>query len=128
MGWNSVVNTSPTKSTLKSTHSNGYYRFESSILFFSGHGSPDTMGWIYKDKGGDYSVGIRRYSTNNSYSNGREDIGIGQYRNNLTDLAIFAGCNTAEGTNNLAKYIVDEGAKTSIGWVSTIGAGSHTNW
>ncbi len=51
MGWKSRINTQPSMTTLNGKHSNGYYVMESSILFFSGHGSANLMGWNYKQKG-----------------------------------------------------------------------------
>lgn len=128
MGWQSVLNTQPTVSNLNGKHSTGYYYLESSILFFSGHGNFDSMGWNYKSKGGDYAVNITTGTGTYTYSDGALGIGIGKFNNSQNDLVVFAGCKTAEGTNNIAKYIVDRGAETSIGWKVSIGDGSHTNW
>jgi Uncharacterized protein conserved in bacteria len=128
MGWLSTVSTAPTKSYMQGKHSNGYYRLESSILFFSGHGNNDSMGWNYQGKGGNYAVDITTGTGNYNYSNGTLGIGLGQFRSSQNDLVVFAGCETAKGTNNISRYVVDRGAKTSIGWTVSIGAGSHTNW
>lgn len=128
MKWNSILNVKPTKSNLKGKHSNGYYYLESSILFFSGHGNSDTMGWNYKSKGGNYAVNITTGTGNYNYTDGSLGIGLGQFNSSQNDLVVFAGCKTAEGSSNITKYMVDRGAKTSIGWKVSIGAGSHTNW
>lgn len=128
MGWNSLLNAVPTKYNLKRKQTNGYYYLESSIIFLSGHANSGSMGWNYKGLGGDYAVDIVMDTKDYVYTDNSLGIGIGQFNNSQNDLIIFAGCNTAEGSNNLSKYVVDRGTETSIGWTTTVAAGSQTSW
>ena len=107
--------TSPTTAQFTANHSNGTPRLESGIIFLSGHGNSSVMGF--------QTVGVRNSTTDSGIY-----IGIGKYNNFRTALAVFAGCETAAGSENITKYIVDRGAKISIGWTTSVSAGSHTNW
>ena len=107
--------TAPTSSQLTANHSNGTPRLESGIIFMSGHGNASQIGFT--------NVGVRNDATDSG-----KYIGIGKYQNHRTALWVFAACQTASGSSNITKYAADQGAKSSIGWVPSIGAGSHTNW
>jgi len=46
----------------------------------------------------------------------------------LVDLAVFAGCYTGYGDNNIAKYACQNGAKISIGWETEVKYPYLTKW
>lgn len=119
----SALNTMPTVSNMKNTHSNNIPYLSSGIVFFSGHGNSQLMSFNYDNSGGNYEVIVQaNTTTTGSY------IGIGNYITPSSALIIFAGCSTAEGDSNISKYVVNKGAKASIGWSTSIAEGSHRNW
>lgn len=129
MGWKSVLITEPTSINVLNKHSNGYFYFESSIVFLSGHGAPSGMSWNYKKKGGRYSVVIVPNETKSyTFSDGSIRIGLGVFNASQNDLVVYAGCETAKGSDNMTKSIVSQGANAAIGWAVSIEDGSHRNW
>lgn len=112
--------TSPTISSIKGSHSNGTAYLNSGIVFMSGHGNKDLMAF---NKSGGSEFYIKANTTTTSSS-----IGIGNYVNASNALIVFAGCETAKGSSNISSYVVNKGAKISIGWTTSVNANSHTNW
>lgn len=112
--------TSPTISAVKGSHSNGTAYLNSGIVFMSGHGNKDLMAF-------NKSGGTEFYIQANTTTVGNY-IGIGNYVNASNALIVFAGCETAKGSSNISSYVVNKGAKISIGWTTSVNAGSHTNW
>ncbi len=127
MGLTAYVDVTPTVNSMNSAHANGTKYLESGIVFLSGHGTPSGMRFDYMGNGGDYAVGVTKGNTN--YNNGNcYYYGLGGFALSDVALYVFAGCNTATGTNNLAKWAVDNGARISIGWSAEVGDYSHTLW
>jgi hypothetical protein len=102
-------------------------RMESKILFFDGHGNSQCVAFNYKKKNGDYKTGVY-YGEDFDSSTGYKYAGIKSYDFTKVKLATFAGCKTAEGTDNITKRAVDEGAETAIGWKKSVGTVSFTKW
>ncbi|NLV90005.1 MAG: hypothetical protein GX032_00830, partial [Tenericutes bacterium] len=109
------------KTAVMGSHGNGTSYLNSGIVFMSGHGNSSLMSFMNNGTNKFYIQG--NTNTTGSY------IGIGNYINSSNALVVLGGCKTAEGNSNISKYVVDQGAKSSIGWTTTINnAGSHTNW
>ncbi|SHK60910.1 hypothetical protein [Paramaledivibacter caminithermalis] len=102
-------------------------RMESEILFFSGHGNYQCVSFNYKKKG-DYKTGIYYGKDYDNSSTGYKYAGIKSYHMSKVDLATFAACKTADGSDNITKRVVSEGADTAVGWKKSVGATSHTKW
>lgn len=111
----------PTMVGTTNSHANGTAYLNSGIVFFSGHGSADHLGMKFQNNGS----GTFYIKSGVSNSN---TININSYNNALTALIVWGGCQTADGTNNAAKLVIDQGVKSSIGWVKNVSQGSHTNW
>lgn len=114
--------TNPTISWMKGS-SNGLSRMENSILFFSGHGNSSLM-HFYNSDNSDSSYDFYIKATNNTSNT----VGLGSYDMSKVKLAVFAGCKTAFGTNNLTKSVYDKGAKGTLGWSDSINSSAHTAW
>lgn len=111
----------PTISEMIGKHSNGTSYLNSGIVFLSGHGLTGSQGMVFENNGSSPF-----YIMAGSYTG--SSIDIGNYVDSLNALVVLAGCETAAGSNNISKYVVDHGAKASIGWTESVKAGSHTNW
>lgn len=116
LGYNVKCVTAPTVGVMLDSHN-----IRSNLLFFSGHGNSQCMVFRYKDSLNQVSkTGVyweRNYDSPADY----HYVGIkGKMR--LVDLAIFAGCETASGDDNLAKRACLNGAKVSIGWKKKVTA------
>lgn len=127
MGWETALITMPTRGNMRGEHSNGYAYFESSIVLLAGHGNGSVMTWNYKQNGGNYQVGIRK-SPVDYETEGYDLIGIGRYDLEQNDLVILLGCSTATDTISLAKYFVNNGAETSIGWNEDVSNVALGDW
>ena len=128
MGLISNTVTIPTRSKINGVHPNGNKNLASGIVFLSGHANSSVMRFNYKGLGGSYHVGITNGSTYVDNSTGCKYYSIFDYALSDTALYVFAGCDTAKGSGNLAKSAVDGGAKTSIGWTDEVFSLSHTKW
>lgn len=118
-GYSGLLNTKPTYSNLNSTYQ-GKKAMESSILYFLGHASSDSIKWNYNYNGGNYATGVGKKATD-YYSGIYHLRGIGAYNLNNVRLAVFQGCSTASDSNsNLPKYAVSRGAAAAIGWATNI--------
>lgn len=119
-----IVNqsTNPTISWMKGS-SNGLSRMENSILFFSGHGNSSLM-HFYNSDSSDSSYDFYIKATNNTSNT----VGLGSYDMSKVKLVVFAGCQTAYGTNNITKTVYNNGAKGTLGWSTSINASAHTAW
>lgn len=121
-GYSSSVNTTPTATTLKGKYSGGSYIMSSDILFFSGHGNYDHIGFNWKQKGGDYDTGINWEGNTTKYAGIKNRVGS-------TQLITFAACLTASnGDTNISNNAVEYGAETAVGWSEEVLSGSHSNW
>ena len=120
MGNDVILRTQPTIDIMRK-----YHNIKSKILFFSGHGNYKSMQFNYMQQGGIYKTGV--YYSGNNTENGYQYVGIiGNM--DFVDLAVFAGCETAKGSDNLAKRAHNYGAKNTIGWTKEVLASSHSNW
>ncbi|EOD00716.1 hypothetical protein [Caldisalinibacter kiritimatiensis] len=128
-GYTSYYNIKPTYQYLRGDNPNtNDPRMESEILFFSGHGNYQCVSFNYKKKGGDYKTGIYYGKDYDSSSTGYKYAGIKSYDMSKVDLVTFAACKTADGSDNITKRAVSEGADTAVGWKKSVGATSHTKW
>lgn len=126
-GYNSYYSTQPTVSIMRGNFSSGTKRIQSDILFFSGHGNYDNIAFNYKGKGGEYMTGVYYGSDLNSTS-GYKYVGLNGNMSSVK-LVTFAACLTASNNdNNITARAVSYGAKTAVGWSSSINSGSHSNW
>ncbi len=129
MYYNSYYQNIPTYQYLRGNNPyTGKPRMESKVLFFSGHGNNQSMTYNYKQQGGDNKTGIWWGYNWDSSSSGYKYAGIYSYNMNNVRLAIFGGCQTALGQDNLAKRANTSGVGTSMGWSVSIGASSHSQW
>ena len=111
----------PTMTGVTNLHANGTSYLNSGIVFFSGHGSADHLGMKFQNNGsGTFYI--------KSGISGGTTININNYISSLNALIVWGGCETAYGTNNAAKLVVDQGVKSSIGWVESVSQNPHTNW
>ena len=115
-------NTNPTISWVKGSNGSTK-RMESDILFFSGHGNQAAM-YFYNENSSDTSY---EFQINAGISSG-SNVGIGSYNMKNVKLAVFAGCETAKGTNNLTQYANTQGATSTLGWVPIIDVDSSSQW
>ncbi len=127
LGYNSYYEFEPTYQTLRGKFKNGSYRMESAIQFYSGHADYSCIAYNANKKGGDYKTGIY-YGKNYDSDAGYRYAGVQSYDFSDVKLITFAGCNSAEGYDNICKRAYDNGAETTIGWKESVGSGSHTNW
>lgn len=115
-----LTSTKPTINWMLKSNGNVPY-MQSDILFFSGHGNSNGMYFYYgNDSSRDFSIST---GTNNS-----NKVGIGSYNMNNVDLVVYAGCQTASRSSNITKATNDAGAKAALGWTTSVGASSHTQW
>ena len=126
-GYDSYYSTIPTYTVLSGNFSTGKKRIQSEVLFFSGHGNFNNMSFNYDgNTNPDYKTGVFwwwDYFSPEGYSY----VGINGNMANAR-LVTFAGCLTAEGSDNITKRAVDQGAKVAVGWTTTTWAPSHTPW
>ena len=120
MGYTVECSTTPTVDIMRKHHN-----IKKNILFFSGHGSHTCMQFHHMQQEYPYKTGV--YYGGNYNENGYQYVGI-RGNMNFVDLAVFAGCKTAEGTDNLAKRAHNYGAKNSIGWTKEVLAVQHSLW
>lgn len=129
MGFNSYYQSIPTYQYLRGNNPyTGSPRMESRILFFSGHGNYQSVTYDYKKYSGDYKTGVFWYYNYDSPTSGYKYAGIYSYNMNKVKLAIFGACQTAFGTDNIAKRANTAGAGTTLGWSVSIGSTSHSQW
>ncbi len=127
LGYNSYYSYEPTYQIMRGQFQNGYKRMESAIQFYSGHGNYDHIAFNANNLGGDYKTGVY-YGSDFDSSTGYKYAGVQSYDFSGVKLITFAACDTASTDDNICKRAYDNGAKTTIGWTKTVGAGSHTNW
>lgn len=126
-GYSSYSSTQPTVSIMRGNFTNGTKRIQSDILFFSGHGNYDNVAFNYDGKGGDYMTGVY-YGSDLDSTSGYKYVGLNGNMSSVK-LVTFAACLTASNNDsNLAARAVNYGADTSVGWSSSVAAGSHSNW
>ena len=77
--------------------------------------------------GGDWKTGVYYGDNLNNDSTGYKYVGINGNME-FVNLAVFAGCLTAKGTDNIASRAVAKGAKVSIGWTKEVITVSETAW
>ena len=121
------VNIVPTLSNMNGSHANGQKYLASGIVFFSGHGGPNGMTWNYLSQGGNGYVGVIKGNTNNLVSPPYK-YALGNYALSDVALYVFGGCKTAYGSSNISKWVVDNGAKISVGWSTEVLASAHSQW
>lgn len=109
-----------TKSAVMGSHGNNTSYLNSGIVFMSGHGNSSLISFM--------NNGTNKFYIDNTNVSIGSYIGIGNYVSSLNALIVFAGCETAKGSSNISSYVVNQGAKSSIGWTTSINSGSHTNW
>lgn len=127
-GYSSYYSTMPTVSIMRGNFSNGVKRIRSDILFFSGHANYNNMCFNYNGNGGNYKTGVYYKGDLDSSTTGYKYVGLSGNMGTVK-LATFAGCLTASNNgNNIAANAVYYGAKASVGWSSSVNAGSHSNW
>jgi len=127
-GYNSYYNIKPTVLYMTGDNPAGNPRLESNVLFLSGHGNADHMSFNYNQKDEDYATGIIQGEYWESPNSGYKYAGIEDYDMSSVELVVFAGCNTAKGSDNITKDVVENGAGAAIGWTESVSAGSHSNW
>lgn len=121
LGYNVTCVTAPTVGKMRNKHS-----IKSKILFFSGHADSGHMAFRYMQHGDEYKTGVY-YANDFDSLTGYKYVGIAGNMD-FVSLAVFAGCNTATGDDNIAKRARDYGAHISIGWRGKVFSGSHSNW
>lgn len=117
LGYSGVTDTIPTITSLQNDYKT--YRLNGGILFFAGEGAPQKMYWNYLNKNGQYAVGIQQEG-GMCGPDGYDYTGINNFYMNKTDIVIFLGCNTGEGSDNLVTAAKSQGSKVSIGWKEKI--------
>lgn len=121
-----VYNTySPTKNIITGETTNGRYFLESDVLYFAGHSDNVAMQWKGCTKN---PVGIRRFHQDVVNEDNVYIVGVGRFNLSRVKFVMLEGCETAKGDANLAKYFVDKGASSSIGWTTTINTLSGKSW
>jgi len=127
MGYDAECHTLPTYEVLSSNASNNMPRLSSAIQMYSGHGSSEGMIFFSNEIHGlRCKTGIRR--KNSKSVKGFDFVRLSKKDMKNVKLIIFAGCNTANGSNNIAKEANEMGAKISIGWTVSVNAFSHSAW
>lgn len=126
-GYTSYYSLKPTVSYMRGNAPDGRKRMESGIVFLSGHGNYQCVSFNYKGNDGDYKTGIY-YGENLDSTTGYKYVGVKSLDLSQTKLMVFAACQTASGTTNIAKNAADMGADATIGWTVSVGASSHTKW
>ncbi len=115
MGLNSFMIDSPTVTNVTGEHTKYKPFLESGIIYFSGHATSDSMKFP--------SVLITKQNTISG-----KKVGIGYYDNTKTAFVEFAGCETASGTDNIANYTYNQGARITMGWTTELNRASFVNW
>ncbi|MCR5836987.1 MAG: hypothetical protein K6G88_10820 [Lachnospiraceae bacterium] len=128
LGYKSYYNTKPTVSYMKGNAPNGRRRLGCEIVFLSGHATSTYMSFNYRNKGGDYATGIIQGKDWESPSTHYKYAGVDDCDMSKTKLFVLAGCETARGGDNITKDIVQNGAKTALGWTTKISCASHSEW
>lgn len=128
-GYDSRYNIKPTVQYMRGDNPDTHMpRMESEILFFDGHGNSQCVAFNYKKKDGDYKTGIFYGEDYDSLTSGYKFAGIRSCNFSKVKLVTFAGCKTAEGTDNITIRAIDEGAETAVGWEKSVGTRSFTRW
>ena len=92
------------------------------FVYFFAHGSPNAIEFT---RTGENDV----YLLNNGYTTGSSnEIIIGDISLTRPKLIIYAGCQTAQGSNNIARSTLNQGAKCVIGWEKTVYADDISKW
>ena len=102
---------------------NGTKLLSSDIVFMAGHGSNDGMHFNSLQQYGSYNLAVSDNSNLYNYINPANYVGGGKVK-----LMVFAGCETAKGTNNITKRTKDYGALATIGWTILVGDESMYQW
>ena len=124
MGFNTILEFNPNYNTLTGSV-NGRKKLESDIIFLISHGSNYKMEFL--------NSGIRTGATMDIVISGKENrevkaIGTNDINWNRVKLAVFAGCETAQGQNNLLYDVVTKGADVAIGFEERIEEESLFEW
>lgn len=95
----------------------------SRVYFINGHANYDRITTAGYDKD-NYRTGISIYNDGYAYNDNLGDkwifAGLNGRDMSGTRLITFAGCSTAEGTNNLTAKAVQQGAKAAVGFSGSI--------
>ncbi len=127
MGLYYCYNTVPVKSALNGSYASGRKYLTSGIVFLDGHASSSVIQFNYHHSYGDYACGVAKGTSN--YSSGSFYYwGLGNYALSDVALYVFAGCNTSAGSDNITSYAVSQGAKAAIGWYTSVGTTSLSQW
>lgn len=95
---------------------------ESDIIMLSGHGNSGGIYFNSEGQGGEYDFWV---TSNLAAEN---SIIVQNYNMANVKLFIFDGCETAREASNVAKIVVDRGAKAAIGWTVEIGVDCMYEW
>jgi len=118
-GFKAITITNPQKSSFTTEY------LHANVLFLSGHGNENVLSF-----GNNFKFACQSGTLSDIYMNLWDTV---QYQSLIT----FAGCNTAGGdkqkgstasTSSITERAVEQGATVAVGWTSTVGADSHTNW
>lgn len=126
-GYKSYYSIKPTVTYMRGQNPAGGRRIGSDVLFYSGHGNNQCVSFNYKGNGGEYATGVY-YLNDFDSSTGYKYVGIGSTDMSGNKLSVFGACNTANGSDNIAKRAYDKGSKSTIGWTVTVDASSHSKW
>jgi len=118
-----ISSTNPTYTWITGTQ-NGVKRVENSILFFSGHGGQYNMHFYNTDA----TAGGYNFYITGSADYGSQTVKLTSYNMSKVKLAVFAGCQTGKDSPNIASQTNADGAKATLGWKTSVGAASHTEW
>lgn len=128
MGFNASYAIAPTYHEMRGRFTNGNYRLESAIQFYSGHANHQSVAFNHMAQGGDYKTGVY-YGKDKDTQTGYRFAGIESYDLSNVVLITFAGCNTASnGDDNITAKAYRAGAKVTVGWTDAMGATSHSHW
>lgn len=110
----SYYNCSPTSTYMKGTNPVGTRRIASRIVFLNGHGSASNIVFNHNNEGGYYDTGVTIGKDTTKC------VGLQSTDMSTVDLISFVGCNTANGTTNIAITAHQRGAKSSVGFTNSI--------
>lgn len=113
-GITSYYNDKPTVSYMKGNNPAGVRRIASRVVWLNGHANNTTLVFNHNNLGGTYDTGVYYgYDTTKC-------AGLLSTSMSGVDLISFVGCETANGTTNLASRARSQGATTAIGFTKSI--------
>ena len=120
-GYTSRYSCNPSTTKLQQSF-HGTKLMESDIIMLSGHGNAGGIYFNSEGQGGIFEFWV----TNNQSANGC--IIVQNYNMNNVKLFIFDGCETAAGNTNVARTVVNRGAKAGLGWTVSVGVDCMYEW